>query len=183
MIGRKSNVVRDAILKLIPALWGKPRIAAIMYAMLVEIQVLEDAIWNGINARLIDNATGIYLATLGELVGQPNLGPWTEDVYRLYIKARIRANRSLGKIRDLLDVATVVSDLVGYRDIGNGVFQITVNSTIPQHVQAAVQAAAAAGVRVSVVYADGPQGWRWNTPGRTFSRLDGTGGGLLQGSV
>jgi hypothetical protein len=102
-----TDHVRAGILKLVPPFWGKPRIAAGLQAVLIEVQALEDAIWGVVNGRLLPNATGWALAMLGKIVGQDNLGYDTET-FRTLIGGRILANRSNGRRGDLLAVLRVI---------------------------------------------------------------------------
>lgn len=181
MIARKGTIVRDAITKLIPELWGKPRIATWMYGLLVEVQDLEDTVWRVLESRLIDTATGRELRILGQIVGQPNLGPWTDDVYRLFIKGRVRANRSNGRIKDILDVASVVCDaVVGWNWTGGATFEITVETAYPSAVLAILLDTAAAGVDLRVHYAaSDPDSWMFDVEDRGPSDLAEAFGGKL----
>jgi hypothetical protein len=61
--------------------------------------------------RSVDSAIGAQLDVVGKLAGQKRNG-LVDDVYRRYIRARIRANRSTGSLNDLLRVL----DLVVYDD-------------------------------------------------------------------
>lgn len=86
----------------------KPRIAALLSSYLRRVQELEDAIIDVEIARLIDNAVGYLLAAIGRIVGQANEGGWDDDTFRLFIKARIRANQSNGHADDVIDVLNLV---------------------------------------------------------------------------
>lgn len=87
---------------------GKPRIAALLSSFLRRIQELDDAAIEVLIARLIDNAIGAQLLVIGRIVGQPNEGSWDDDTYRIFIKARIRANQSNGHGDDVIDVVNLV---------------------------------------------------------------------------
>jgi hypothetical protein len=71
-------------------------------------QELEDALWALGQATTIDGATGIWLDRLGALVGEERGGASDAD-YRGFIRARIRALRSSGRVEDLLAVLTAWS--------------------------------------------------------------------------
>jgi hypothetical protein len=86
----------------------KPRITALLSSYLRRVQELEDAIFDVLVARLIDNAVGVQLAAIGRIVGQTNEAGWDDDTYRLFIKARIRANQSNGHGDDVIDVLNLV---------------------------------------------------------------------------
>lgn len=107
-LAARTSVTFDGIRKLIPALWGKPRIAAILMSWLNEVQALETAIFATIDARILDNATGAQLRMLGKIVGQANYG-WDDVSYRAAIRARVRANLSQGRAIDLWMVANLLA--------------------------------------------------------------------------
>jgi hypothetical protein len=102
-LARITDHARRAILNLPPPYWGKPVIATFVWALNREVQVLEDAIWSVLEARLVDTATGENLITLGTMIGEPYLG-YAEEDYRALVKARIRINRSSGRANDLIEV-------------------------------------------------------------------------------
>jgi hypothetical protein len=100
--------VEQGLALLISQYRDKPRIAALLSSYLRRVQELEDAIFDVLVARLIDNAVGAQLAAIGRIVGQTNEGNWDDDTYRLFIKARIRANQSNGHGDDVIDVLNLV---------------------------------------------------------------------------
>lgn len=89
---------------------GKPRLEGLITAYLNRVQELENAIWSVIVGRLIDHAIGVQLDALGKLVGQRRDGT-SDEVFRTRIRARIAANRSLGRPGDLIRVALLASAL------------------------------------------------------------------------
>lgn len=98
---------RAAVRDLAGPFWGLPRIAAILVALLDQVQRIEDDAWDILELRTLDNADLVRLKVLGKLVGQPRLGFETED-YRALIRARARANRSQGRAIDLVEVAAIL---------------------------------------------------------------------------
>jgi hypothetical protein len=92
---RVEQHVETGLVKLPPAYWGKPRIGAVLAAHLIEIQTLEDAVWDLFDARHIDTADMPRLVIMGKLIGQDRHGFDLED-FRTAIKARALANRSDG---------------------------------------------------------------------------------------
>lgn len=77
-----------------------------------EAQKLEDALQGMLSILQIDESSGVQLANLGRLVGQPSTGE-PDDVYRLRIKARIVANRSSGDPESLYAVFVAMFALQG----------------------------------------------------------------------
>jgi hypothetical protein len=72
-----------------------------------EFQELEDAFVQLRDERTIDTATGVTLEDIGRRVGEPPSG-LDEEIYRRRIRARIAANRSKGRVKDLIRVARLV---------------------------------------------------------------------------
>lgn len=93
---------------------NKPRLFGLTQAQMTQVQELSDAIWDVITLRLIDNATKGQLDVLGKLVGQSRIEA-DDDTYRRRIQTRIRANRSIGKVNDIIEVAQAFSPNSGYR--------------------------------------------------------------------
>lgn len=83
-----------------------PRLRSLLGALLDEVQVVEDVAWDVILGRLVDDAEGAQLDTIGRIVGQPRIGD--DEEFRLYIKARITINGSDGTGDDVMQVAEVL---------------------------------------------------------------------------
>lgn len=87
---------------------GKPRLEAWVRSHLREVQALSDAAWNVLIARLIDDAVGVHLDVLGDIVGEKR-NVRDDETYRLFIRARVRINRSQGRPLDLLEVLAIIA--------------------------------------------------------------------------
>lgn len=74
------------------------------------VQDAENALQQLYSERRIDNATGVTLTLLGEIVGQPRRGITDDDVYRRYVRARVKTNRSNGVVQDLIRITELVLD-------------------------------------------------------------------------
>lgn len=85
----------------------KPRIKAFLRVRSERTQHFEDVLWDIYIHRFLDSATGYDLDRFGAIVGEPRLGR-SDTRYRLWIKARGRANRSAGRVNDLLEVLRLV---------------------------------------------------------------------------
>ena len=85
----------------------RPRLLAWILSYVNRCQELEDAAWDVILKRMIDNAENAQLDTIGKIVGQLRNGQ-SDSVYRIYITARIRINRSQGHADDVIDVLILV---------------------------------------------------------------------------
>lgn len=99
--------VEVATLELVPPMWGRPRIAALLAAFIDQIQALEDTAWEIIEQRELTEADLPRLKVLGKIVGQPRFG-LTLEAYRLTIQARALANVSRGRASDILAVLNVL---------------------------------------------------------------------------
>lgn len=95
------------LLKLAPALWGAPRIGAGIAALLLEVQALEDIIWQQFDLQHIDTADRPRLLILGKLIGQTAEG-LSDESLRTAIKARALANRSRGRGPDIGNVLAAI---------------------------------------------------------------------------
>ena len=86
---------------------GMPNWELVLKLFLFRWQGMEDVAYALYQGMFLDNAQGPQLDMLGEVVGEPRLGK-QDDQYRLYIRARIRINRSNGTVADILEVAKLV---------------------------------------------------------------------------
>lgn len=109
-IARVTDHVTAGLALLTQQYQDKPRLAGLVTSYLNRVQELEDAIWSSLIGRLIDNAVGVQLDTLGRIVGQPRSGAMDEP-YRARIRARIRANRSNGRPDDILSISITCTGL------------------------------------------------------------------------
>lgn len=105
---RRGDVVDEAVLSLAPPFWGKPRVAAIVVGPALQFQELENVFWDIIESRMLANATGARLDVLGKIVNAPRLNLSDDELYRLVIRTRIRANRSSGTRADLRAVLALL---------------------------------------------------------------------------
>lgn len=105
----KVDHVAAALSRLPEQFKRKPKIEALLTALVTPCISLEDALWQLLTERAVDTAIGVQLDQLGSIVGQER-GGLDDDDYRRYIRARIMANRSRGTVEDLLRVARLVVD-------------------------------------------------------------------------
>jgi hypothetical protein len=127
-----------------------------------QFQAVEDAA-NQLGG-LADIATrvGVQLDTIGNIVGQLRAG-LIDSVYRLYLSARIKANKSSGTNAQLYEIITVLFgalDMAIRNDTASGAFELKINTVITA-LRAAVATAfirdaKAAGVRANVVWQESP---------------------------
>jgi hypothetical protein len=87
-------------------------ITLLLRALVGPIQAAEDALQQLLTERTIDTSIGAQIDVIGKLVGEARAG-LDDETYRRHVRARISANRSTGRVSDVLKVA----DLVVYDDL------------------------------------------------------------------
>jgi hypothetical protein len=155
-----NNHAADGLLKFAAPFWGKPRWAALYVAIARQIQEVEAMLFDVIEKRMLDNATGAQLRVLGRLVGQtdPGLG---EAVFKSLIRVRIRINRSLGRRKDLLEVLQLLGIPASQRQLTPSYpakTRLDLWGTLPLPLELMLpllQDVMAAGVGLIVLYTDG----------------------------
>lgn len=105
---KSSDHVKRGLARLLQQYKGKPRFEGLLRSYLNRIQELEDAIWEVILYRLLEDAEGAQLDAIGKIVGRGR-GPlnYADPEYLLAIRGQIRINRSCGTPPDMIDVATL----------------------------------------------------------------------------
>ena len=99
--------VEDGLERLLECFKFKPNMRATCAVILKRVQHIEDVLYQIYEGVWLDNAVGVQLDNLGDIVGEKRKGRQDEQ-YRLYIRARIKINRSNGKIEDTLAVARLI---------------------------------------------------------------------------
>lgn len=152
-------------------------IEKLVASCIMPAQDLENALQQLKRCRFIDTAEGAQLDTLGRLVGQARDG-LDDATYRRYVRARIVANFSKGRIEDLIKVVDlVVYDEAAYIKLTQEgtaterlqVHEIAVSNDLAEVVFEFINDSKSAGVRI-VLH------WSEYLPNQTFT-LD-TGPGL-----
>lgn len=102
--------VERALARLTQQFRGKTNVEALLSALAAPGQDVEDACWQLLTERTVDEAIGAQLDDLGAIVGEERQSR-DDDDYRRFIRARITVNRSTGSANDILTVARLVLDL------------------------------------------------------------------------
>ncbi len=89
--------------------YRKPKIEALLRALLGPVQELEDTLWAMYTERFVSTAVGAQLDLIGRIVGQERLG-YADESYRRLVRARVAANRSDGTVADLVTITQLVVD-------------------------------------------------------------------------
>lgn len=111
---RVTDHVEQGLKLLISQYKGKPRLRAWLTSYLRQVQLLQDAVWDVLEKRWLDNATGPELLTIGRIVGEP-YGDQDTETYRALIRVRIRINRSLGRAEDVLTILRLLDSTTEYQ--------------------------------------------------------------------
>ena len=198
MITHNTNYISEGLARLPEQFKNKPRLAALLTAFLTQAQAAEDAAFDLMVNRLLQNSpTGDLLDKLGKIVGQERNG-LDDATYLLYVRARIATNRSSGKREELIGIAAlIVSNATIYaQDLSPASFLIYPEAGITSGVALTLalflSSAIAAGVNLGVFWSlDAPSNTlTWGsvhglTPTANQSpgsvHTGGTGGGLLAG--
>lgn len=107
-IRRVPDHVDQALDLLLTQYQERPRFAAWLRSYLRQVQLLSDATFAVILARMIDRAVGAQLDQIGRIVGELRQDR-VDGLYRIFIRARIRINRSQGTIVDIIDVLNIIA--------------------------------------------------------------------------
>jgi hypothetical protein len=115
----RTTVVADGSRLPLSQFRDKPRFAGLLTAILTELQTLETAIVESVEARYLANATGWALDRIGDLVGieRPTYGDATnnpdstadDDIYRILIRGQIAASVSYGTTPELYQILQALS--------------------------------------------------------------------------
>lgn len=160
---KQLDHVGDGIEKLAGAAIEKPRIIAWLTVHLRQVQQIEDALYTYIFGVLLDNAIGVHLENIGNLVGEPRAGK-SDDRYRLGIRIAAKVNRSNGRVRDLLEILSLAAAYWRFRELGNAKFRVEVQDTDVAELGRWLRKARLGGVGVQLVGATGVgPGFRWSS--------------------
>jgi hypothetical protein len=148
--------VAQGLALLLETFKGKPRLAAVLTSYLVQIQELEDQLWVLFTERWIDSAYGLQLDGLGEIVGEKRQGS-DDDEYRAFVRARVKVNRSNGKIKELVEILSLIQDggaaqAREYYPAGIRLEAVDVLSVNARRVNRMLQQAKGAGINLAFVY-------------------------------
>lgn len=94
----------DAARRLLYQYKDKPKIQALLDAYFGDqVQELEDMLWQLFSRLDLNGSSGIQLDRIGSIVSQPRLG-LNDDLYRIWITARIGRNTSEGDIERVISI-------------------------------------------------------------------------------
>lgn len=173
-----------AVSRLAQQFKDKPNITALVRALCVPIQDIENALWQ-LKTQRGFNGIGVQLDLVGKIVGQPRNGLSDAD-YLLYLRAKIAVESSIGTVEDLLTVASLIDpgNSIHVQYAGPATLTITVVERITQATATALDAflhqAAPDGVRVILIYTLEPSANTFTFDGTVYQAFDN---GYLAGAT
>lgn len=149
------NVVTDALARLTDMYRDKPNMRALV-ELFAERFAAEEAVDVELYSRQwLDDATGDLLDALGEIVGEARAGRG-DELYKLWIRARIYINRSNGRIADSYFLVRLIAPdaSVHYTPQYPAGYRITVAGTTVDALELLklLKAVKPAGVRMNLFY-------------------------------
>ena len=108
-LAQQTDHVGDGTDRLLEQFKDKPRVLALLTAYLEQVQGVEDTLWQLFLDRWISTAAGEQLEVIGRIVGEKRQGS-LDDEYRAFLRARIRANRSVGLLAELVKIVALIQN-------------------------------------------------------------------------
>lgn len=146
--------VERGLARLISQYKEKPLFRAWVASYLKPIQDIEDALWEVLTERGVDNGVGVQLDVVGKIVNRSR-GGLGDDDYRIALRCEIRIQRSDGTSRDVIEVTNLALppgySYLGPIDVGPATIRFTINQPVlfdPQVLFRALTRTKAAGVKL-----------------------------------
>jgi hypothetical protein len=105
--GARPTRIEIALSRLPEQFKGRPNIEALIRAVVASFDEFDVEARRLLVERTLDTAVGAQLDVIGRIVGQPRNG-LSDDDFRRFCRARVRANRSKGTVSDILRVTRLV---------------------------------------------------------------------------
>ena len=106
MISQITTHITDGLARLIEQYKNATKFKLWLSTYLRRFQTLEDAVWEVLTERGIDDAIGKQLDNIGAIVNRAR-GGLSDDDYRIALKAEILILRSDGRMNDVIAVAAL----------------------------------------------------------------------------
>ena len=152
-----------ALRRLLQNYKNKPNLKSIIEIYADRMQELETVFISLFLARSVNDAVGVQLDQVGEIVGISRPGTLLDEPYRTLIFVKIGQNVSQGEAERIINVAKLLtgSEYVHLLDILNGNIELTITTDLPtqEEVDAtyrSLEIVLAAGVRVAAILCADP---------------------------
>jgi hypothetical protein len=106
-----TDHVEQAKARMLTQFRDSPKLNALLEALVIEVQLSEDVIFDVILLRYLDAATGVNLDIIGRIVGRERLDVTDDDEYRELLRVQIRANQTDCGAEDIIYVASELTGL------------------------------------------------------------------------
>lgn len=105
MLTEITDFAARAKAKMLAQYRERPKLAAFVGELAARAQDLEAALFDVLEQTAVGTAVGIWLDRLGGVVGEERGGEG-DTLFRQYVQARVKANRSEGTLEDVIAVIT-----------------------------------------------------------------------------
>jgi len=186
----KNDHEQEGLDLLLAQFQDRELLAELIKAFLIQIQELEDVNASLMTEPIIDSSSGDQLDVLGRIVGQPRDGR-TDEIYRLWIKARIQLNRSSGTAEEILNLVRLITGLADsevrisdYYPAAFIVWELVDSGVDPDTILELINLARGAGIEVHLGYPVTPDNFFQFTQiggvsGSSYSEIGGANGGVM----
>jgi len=111
MFEKDSQHVERGLSRPIEQFKNKPKFRLLfLKGFLEEIQELENAIDSVYFGRFLENAVGVQLDKIGRRLQEERKGR-EDELYRLWLGVRVKVNRSFGRVKDIIEILSLVTDI------------------------------------------------------------------------
>jgi hypothetical protein len=182
-VEQKTTYTPEALARLLEQFKGNPQMREMIRTWVEQVQELEAVAFEAIRQKAIDDAEGVQLDGIGQIIGQPRNGA-DDPTYRLRLKARILLNKSSGTLPQILDMfRLLVPEATGFdlAQLFPKSFRLEVEGAILSDADAAelgriLTSAAPAGTHASLITSSAPKADTFTFGG---TAAQGFGAGLL----
>lgn len=156
MTDQINNHVEDAESNLLQQYREATKLKALLSALNIQVQNIEDALFSLFEGRWIENATGQVLDDFGEIIGQERQG-FDDTFYRVLLYVKMGENISQGETERVIDVYKIITQatIVQMREIFPAGVELmsdgTINPITAEFIWAQLQRVRAAGVRIDKI--------------------------------
>lgn len=153
------DVVAEAAARLTDMFRNQPVVRALTETLAERVATEEAVDLSIYTEQWIDTADGDLLDALGSIVGEPRYGR-ADELYRLWVRARVRINRSEGKIADSYFLVRLIAGqevTVHYAAFPPAAYTMSVDGTDVDALELykLLDAVRPAGVQMNLIYDPG----------------------------
>ena len=134
---------------------GSTRVESYVSTAAARWQAIEDLLWQLATERGLDDAVGVQLDGIGDILDEAR-GGLSDDQYRLVLRAKILAIKSRGRVEELIEILEVMDyTSIVVREQPPAHIQIEIcDATLVSETDRILRLAKAGGVGLLLVYSD-----------------------------